>query len=237
VTPTYHDGYSLEREIDGTGVVITDYTDNDKKFFQGFDFCGYHRPLPQHILQGKDDCGSYLGGEFNGQRGMNIYDRMLNREEVLLDQTGEPVILLKRIWDGQQCSCMHTNRPHPKVKSCKKCFGTGMTGGYAQYLNKRREDLKLMVKFKDTLEDLKLTPHSHLEQAYEPQCWSLAMPALRDRDVVVRFDFSGDIEYMYEILNITKEKLLYTHYGRQNLSLKRMDKTDILYTFPFILFS
>ncbi len=51
------------------------------------------------------------------------------------------------------------------------------------------------------------------------------------------FDFSGDIEYIYEVLNVTKEKLLYTHYGRQNLSLKRMDKTDILYTFPFVLFS
>ena len=51
------------------------------------------------------------------------------------------------------------------------------------------------------------------------------------------FDFSGDIEYIYEVLNVTKEKLLYTHYGRQNLTLKRMDKTDILYTFPFVLFS
>ena len=94
-----------------------------------------------------------------------------------------------------------------------------------------------MVKFKDTLEDLKLSAHGHLEQQYEPQCWTLAMPAIRDRDVIVRFDFSGDIEYIYEVLNVTKEKLLYTHYGRQNLTLKRMDKTDILYTFPFVLFS
>jgi len=236
-TSTYHDGYGLEREVGGVGVVVNDYTDNDKKFFQGFDFCGYHRPLPQHILQGKGDCGSYLGGEFNGQRGMFLYDRMLNREEVLLDQSGEPIILLKRVWDGQQCGCMHTNRPHPKVKSCKACYGTGYAGGYAQHLNKRREDYKLMVKFKDTLEDLKLSPHSHLEQVYEPQCWTIAMPAIRDRDIVVRFDFSGDIEYMYEVLNVTKEKIMYTHYGRQNLSLKRMDKTDILYTFPFVLFS
>ena len=97
-TPTYFDGYESGREISNTGLVVTDYSESDKKFFQGFDFCGYHRAIPQNILQGNDDCGSYLGGEFNKTRGMNLFDRMLNREEVILDQTGEPVILLKRLW-------------------------------------------------------------------------------------------------------------------------------------------
>ena len=117
--PTYHADVDSDREIQNTGVVVNDYSDNDRKFFQGFDFCGYHTPLPQQILQGKNDCGSYLGGEFNGFRGMNLFDRMLNREEVLLDQVGEPVILLKRIWDGPTCSCATLRREHPSVKKCK----------------------------------------------------------------------------------------------------------------------
>ena len=114
--PTYHGDVDSDREVDNTGVVVNDYSDNDRKFFQGFDFCGYHMPLPQQIFQGNNDCGSYLGGEFNGFRGMNLFDRMLNREEVLLDQVGEPVILLKRIWDGQTCSCSTLRREHPSVK-------------------------------------------------------------------------------------------------------------------------
>ena len=56
-TPTYVDGYESGREIDGTGLVVTDYSDNDKKFFQGFDFCGYHRAIPQQVFQGENDCG------------------------------------------------------------------------------------------------------------------------------------------------------------------------------------
>lgn len=234
-TPTYFDGYESGREIDGVGLVVNDYTESDKKFFQGFDFCGYHRAIPQHIFQGKDDCGSYLGGEFNKTRGMHLFDRMINREEVILDQTGEPVILLKRIWDGPTCSCSDSRRQHPKVKSCKLCYGTGYSGGYAQYDYKRRSDGRIMVMFGDTLEDLKLGSHSHLEQLYEPSCWTLPSPAIRDRDLIVRFDFSDNMEYIYEILNVTKDKLFYRHYTRQRLALKRLDKTDIAYTVPYSL--
>jgi len=234
-TPTYIDGYESGREIEGTGLVVTDYTDNDNKFFQGFDFCGYHRAIPQRIFQGVDDCGSYLGGEFNKFRGMNLFDRMLNREEVILDQVGEPVLLLKRVWDGAICSCSDSRRMHPKIKSCKLCYGTGFTGGFSQYDYKRRSDGRVMVMFGDTTEDLKLGLHSHLEQQYEPQCWTLPNPAMRDRDLIVRFDFNDDVEYIYEILDITKDKLFYRHYTRQRLRLKRLDKTDIAYTFPYSL--
>ncbi len=232
-TPHFDSNTQSGREIKNTGLVITDYTDNDQKFFQGFDFCGYHRALPQNTLSGKDDCGSYLGGEFNGQRGMNLFDRMLNREEVLLDQTGEPVILLRRLWDGEKCSCSTSRRNHPKVKGCKKCFGTSYLGGYSQHLNRRREDLRTMVQFGDTKEDLKLGPHQHLEQDYEPQCWTIPTPAIRDRDLIIRFDYNDDIEYFYEVLNTTKDKLFFRHYTRQRLSLKRLDKTDIVYTFKY----
>ena len=233
-TPHYDANTQSGREIKNVGLVVTDYTDNDRKHFQGFDFCGYHRAMPQNTLSGKDDCGSYLGGEFNGMRGMNLFDRMLNREEVLLDQTGEPVILLRRNWEGEKCSCSTSRKNHPKVKSCKKCFGTGYLGGYTQHLNRRREDLRTMVHFGDTQEDLKLGPHQHLEQSYEPQCWTLPTPAIRDRDLIIRFDFNDDVEYFYEVLHTTKDKLFFRHYTRQRLSLKRLDKTDIVYTFNYI---
>lgn len=231
--PAFHDGYQSGREIQGIGLVVTDYEDNDRKFFQGFDFCGYHQPLPQQIFQGKNDCGSYLGGEFNGFRGMNLFDRMLNREEVLLDQVGEPVILLRRIWNGETCSCSNSRKVHPKIKGCKKCYGTGYVGGYEQFNYRRRSDGRIMVMFGDTQEDLKLTSQSHLEQDYKPSCWTLPAPAIRDRDLIVRFDFNNDVEFIYEVLNITKDKLFYRHYTRQKLNLQRMDKTDIVYTINY----
>ena len=231
--PTYSDGYQSDREISGTGLVVTDYGDNDKKFFQGFDFCGYHQAMPQQVFQGQNDCGSYLGGEFNGSRGMNLFDRMLNREEVLLDQVGEPIVLLKRIWDGNTCSCSDSRKMHPKIKSCKKCYGTGYVGGYTQHNYRRRSDGRLMVMFGDTQEDLKLSSQASLEQDYKPSCWTLPSPAIRDRDLIVRFDFNNDVEFVYEVLNITKDKLFYRHFTRQRLNLQRMDKTDIVYTVPY----
>ena len=234
-TPTYQDGYVSGREVDNVGLVVNDYTDNDKKFFEGFDFCGYHQAMPSNILANADDCPSYLGGEFNGMRGMNLFDRMLNREEVLLDQVGEPVILLRRLWNGQTCSCVNTRRAHPKVKSCKACYGTGYVNGYSQYDNLRRGDGRCMVSFADTVEDLKLGAHEHLEQVYEPSCWTLPAPAIRDRDLIVRFDFTGDLEYIYEVLDVAREKLFFKHYTRQKLRLKRMDKTDIVYTIKYNL--
>jgi hypothetical protein len=232
-TPIFEDGYQSGREIQGIGLVVTDYEDNDKKFFQGFDFCGYHQPLPQQIFQGKNDCGSYLGGEFNKMRGMNLFDRMLNREEVLLDQVGEPVILLRRIWNGETCSCSNARKMHPKIKGCKKCYGTGYLGGYEQFNYRRRSDGRIMVMFGDTQEDLSLTSQSHLSQDYKPSCWTLPAPAIRDRDLIVRFDFNNDVEFIYEVLNITKDKLFYRHYTRQRLNLQRMDKTDIVYTINY----
>jgi len=234
-TPTFHDGYDLQREVDNTGLVVTDYGDNDQKFFQGYDFCGYHRPLPQHTLNGVDDCGTYLGGEYNGFRGFNLWDRLIGREEVLLDQVGEPIVLLRRIWDGQICSCMGSRRMHPKVKSCKECFGTGYVGGYSQYSNLRREDKRVIISFADAVEDLKLGAAEHLEQDFEPSAWTVPIPAIKDRDLIVRFDFTDDQEYIYEVLKVSREKIVFRHFTRQRIELKRLDKTDIVYTFGWTI--
>ena len=60
-------------------------------------------------------------------------------------------------------------------------------------------------------------------------------PAVKDRDLLVRFDFNDDAEYIYEILDVTKDKLFYRHFTRQRLKLKRLDQTDIVYTIPYSL--
>lgn len=232
-TPTHRDGYSSGRELNLEGLTVTDYSDNDRVFHQGFDFCGWHDPRPDETLTGKDDCGTYQGGEFNGWRGLDVYDRMLNREEVLLGVTGEPVILLKRIWDGVVCSCMDSRRMSPKVKSCQECYGTGYVGGFTQFNNTRREDRRILISFDEATEDLLLGEKESLQQEFEPSAWTLPIPSIRDRDLILRFDFTNDVEFIYEVLNVGREKLFNRRFGRQRLSLKRLDKTDINYTFVF----
>jgi len=236
-TPTYQDGYDFERFVNGEGVVVTDYSDNDKVFYTGFDFCGWHDPRPEEVLTGKSgaDCGSYIGGEFNGFRGFNLYDRMLNREEVLLGVTGEPVILLKRIWDGITCTCMDSRKMSPKVKSCQECYGTGYSGGYLQYDNLRRTDRRILVSYSEASEDLSLGEQSHLRQEFEPSCWTTPIPAIRDRDLILRFDFTEDFEFIYEVLSVGREKIFNRRFGKQTIALKRLDKTDIVYTYDFNL--
>lgn len=232
VTPSYSEEHSgPERNLVGRSV--TNYEDQDRKFNQSYDYCGYHSKLPQKTLNGIDDCGTYLGGEFNGMRGFNIFDRMIAREEVLLDQTGEPCVLFKRKWSGQACSCTNNKGRHPRMKTCGACYGTGFVGGFDQFINRKRSDTRLQLSFGDTVEDLKLDANKGFNVQYEPSCWALPFPTIRDRDVILRFDYTNDTEYFYEVLDVSREKSIYLHYTRQRVRLKRLEKTDIYQTLQY----
>lgn len=234
-TPTFHDGYGFDRFLKGEGVVVNDYSDNDAIFHEGFDFCGWHDPMPDQVLNGVNDCGSYQGGQVNGWRGLNIYDTMLDREEVLLGVTGEPVILLKKIWDGITCSCVNSRKVSPKIRSCNICYGTGYVGGFNQFENLRRQDRRVLMSFDEATEDLMYGEKEGLQQEFDVSAWTMAMPSIRDRDMVLRFDYTEDREFIYEVLNVSREKIINRRYGRQRVSLKRLDKTDIAYTYPIDL--
>lgn len=233
-TPTYHEDNPSGRELNNVGLVITDSTLDDRRSFPGLDHCGYHQSLPEQIFRGQNDCGSYLGGEYNGFRGMHLFGRMADREEELLNQTGEHVIILKRKWQGEVCGCMTIRGVHPKKRTCNVCYGTGYIDGYDQYMNTRRQDGLSMVKFNEATDDLNLGSHQALNQNFEPQCWTLPMPQFRDRDIIIRLDYlAQNIEFIYEILNSSRERVFFSNYGRQKLSLKRLDKTSVIYQFPF----
>lgn len=232
-TPAFTWGNDPQKPQDRVGELVTDFSEDDKRFFQGFDYCGYHQALPDKILEGNDNCGSYLGGEFNGNKGFNIFDRVNARNEVLLEQVGEPCILLKRKWAGTVCDCMDLRREHPRNKTCIRCFGTGYVGGYDIYSNLRRNDRKVLLRFKETKEELEHHPSKHLNINMTVSCWTMPLPAIKERDIIVRFDFVNSFEYMYEVLDVTKERFVYKHYGRQSLNLQKMDRTDIVYTFDY----
>jgi hypothetical protein len=232
-TASYQDPVSTGRQNNSIGIIVPDFSDFEKMEHDGLDHCGYHKPLPWETLNGKNDCGTYLGGEYNGFRGMNLFQRAMDREEELMENVGEKCILMRRKWQGETCSCVTLRRQHPKVRSCRFCYGTGYVGGYDQIFNLRRADQRVMIRFYEAQEDLKLGDHTHLSQEFQPTALALFKPIVKDRDIVVRFDFTGDIEYVYEVLNVSRERFVFNKYGRQKLSIIRLDKTDILYQLPF----
>lgn len=223
------------RENNSIGFIVPNFSDFEKLEHDGLDHCGYHQPLPWQVLNNKNDCGSYLGGDYNGFRGIDIFQRAMDREEELMENVGEKCVLLRRLWSGETCTCVTLKRQHPKIRSCKFCYGTGYIGGYEQIFNLRRADQRVMIRFYEATEDLKLGDHSHLSQEFQPPAMALFKPIVKDRDVIIRFDFTGDIEYIYEILNVNRERFLFNKYGRQKLSTIRLDKTDIIYQVPFEL--
>lgn len=231
-TPTYQDGYNFDMELNYEGFVVTDFTPNDEKFFQGFDFCGWRDDRPDQVLFNKEDCGSYMGGEYNGFRGLNIYDRLLENSEVQLSTVGEPVILLKRIWEGKVCDCYDNRKSSSRHLACNECYGTTFAGGYDQYHYARRSDRRILMSFSESPDSVKYEEASGLSQNFEPNAWTMPSPAIRDRDLILRFDISEKRTFIYEIQNVTRSPIFGRLLGVQNLNLKRIDKTHIVYTYP-----
>src|SRR5258708_6515106 len=231
---TIADGYRQKTK----DILTTDLTFSDivNTGFPAFDFAGYHRTDPVMLLRG--DCiGSYIGGfmfcadGYNGVgrqlRGLPIQDSNLQRQEVLLSTTGEPVCLVKRRWTGTTCKCMLPYNEYPEAR-CTSCLGTGITVGYEQFFNPRRSDGRIMVRFDPTVDDL-IATDSGLESTLQPNCWGLAVPTIKERDFIVRFDEDGNEEFRYEVLNVTRNKLLLDQTGVEKFVAQRVRKTDILY--------
>jgi hypothetical protein len=204
--------------------------------FPRFDYCGSYRNLsPASFMQGQ--CSrSYFGGVQvrNGQRvrGSNVYTQMLQREELLLETTGEPFVLLRRMWTGSRCLC-YMNRREMADKRCPICFGVGIVSGYIQFFNPRRGDRRILLRIDATTDDLNHTDRG-LEPMVEPEGWSLPFPSIRERDILVRFNPNNTEESRFEVLTVTRNRVLFDNVGAQKLKMKKIPKTDISYQFPIV---
>lgn len=216
-------------------LVTTDFTleDGYHTGFEYFDYCGYHRYRPDELFNDQQ-CNTYVGGEYNGHRGLNLYDRMLANEEQLLEVTGEPSILLRRIWSGGVCICRTSRKDSAAVRSCALCFGTGFKGGYVQYFNPRRADNRIMVHFAPSDEEIAMKAQAGWDQTFTPGTWTLAVPSVKDRDVIVRFDEYGQMDWIYVVDSVSRGKLMFGRSARQKLKLSRLDKTNVLYQFKIV---
>lgn len=112
--------------------------------------------------------------------------------------------------------------------SVHNCFGTGLVTGYEQFYNPRRSDGRILVRFDPAVENFTRNEPG-LENEYKPNSWTLSIPSIKDGDFLIRFNKDGTEEFRYEVLDVTRNKIVENNYGRQQLSLTRVRKTDPIY--------
>lgn len=222
-------------------ILTTDLTGSDvfNTGFAAYDYAGWHRTDPTLLLSG--DCvGSYIGGQqfcadgYNGVgmqlRGLSIEEQNNQRQEILLNIDGEPVVLIKRQWTGITCECYMPSGEYPDDR-CARCFGTKFVVGWDQFYNPRRSDGRILVRFSPA-DDIVKQYEAGLESEMFADVWTLVVPTVKQRDIIVRFDQDGNEEFRYEIINVNRNKTVAGLSGGQHFKVQRIRKTDVAYQIP-----
>jgi len=235
---TNADGYRGQQDII-TGSKNLDVVDDINDGFPSWDHAGWDRNPVTDYLAGR--CiGTYFGGEFGcadgydstgPERGLSIGDHINMREEYLLEITGEPVTLVRRMWEGKNSKHYSPTRENTAYRGLDN-HGTGFVSGYDQYFNTRRSDGKILVRFGPTKEDFK-REDSGIENEFIPNCWTLVTPSVQDGDFIIRYNDDGSEEWRYEIIDVDRNRTFSEIAGGSNGAQKftavRVRKTDPIY--------
>jgi hypothetical protein len=226
----------------GFAQVTTDYLSTDLSAadaanvsFPEYDYAGYHRTDPVQLLSGT--CvGSYIGGQmgcidgngnYNIYRGFSLQDRNLQNQEMLLSVTGRPALLLHREQTGIICSCYQPSSEYQDDR-CPMCNGTKFVLGWEQYYDPRHSDGRLRIRVSPTAENLKMR-EAGLESELPFDMWSLAVPTIKTRDIIVLFDQANNEEFRYEVSDVVRNNTILGLEGMQKLKTFRIRKTDPAY--------
>jgi hypothetical protein len=203
--------------------------------FPMYDFAGYHRTDPVQLLNGT--CvGSYIGGEqgcIDGYgnvhmlRGLSLQDQNIQRQDVLLSVTGRPAVFIRRVQTGITCACYLASSEYPDDR-CPLCFGTKFVFGYEQYFNPRSSDGRIMVRAGPTDENTKMY-EAGLESEFPLSLWTLPVPTIKTRDVLVLFDQDDNEEFRYEVTTVTRNNTVIGQAGGQLIKVIRIRKYDPAY--------
>lgn len=228
--------------VDGYHQVLTDVLSSDLSAadaanvtFPEYDYAGYHRTDPVQVLDGT--CvGSYIGGEmgcidgygnYNILRGFSLQDQNTQRQDILLSVTGRSAVLIRRQQTGITCACYLPNSEYPDDR-CPKCYGTKFVFGYVQYYNPRSSDGRIMVRVGPTEENLKMY-EAGLESEFPLDIWTLTVPTIKTRDILVLFDQDDNEEFRYEVAGVTRNNTINGLDGGQHLRVFRIRKFDPAY--------
>jgi len=199
--------------------------------FESYPYDGYHGQSMIGYLTGTN--GSPYSSQYrkDGTRiscGLNWYDRLVQRHEMLLRSTGESVDLLRRKWTGERCPEHDLVRGQTRTR-CPICYGTNFVGGYVKFINIREPNGRIYIRVGPTEEDLELQ-ETGMWQKFIPSCWTLPTPTVRDRDVVITYDpDSSEETWRYEILAVTRNRGFQGRFTQQSFTMQRLDRTDPVY--------
>lgn len=230
------DGYhQVPKDLLSSDLEAADTSNVD---FPMFDFSGYHRTDPVQLLNGT--CvGSYIGGEqgcidgygnFNVIRGLSLEDQNTQREDTLLSVTGRPAVLLKRRWEGITSNTYLPSSEYPDDRGLDN-YGGKMVRGYEQYFNPRRSDGRILVRPGPTPENLRMR-ESGLESEFPLDFWTLTVPTIKTRDVLVLFDQNDNETFRYEVADVIRNDTILGLNAAQHLKTFRVRKFDPIYQIP-----
>ena len=230
---TEADGYrQVLKDLLSTDLSAADAANVD---FPTYDYAGYHRTDPVQLLDGT--CvGSYFGGEqgcidangnVNMVRGFSLQDINTQRQDMLLSITGRPVVLIKRVNTGITCSCYLASSEHQDDR-CVKCLGSKFVIGWEQYFNPRRSDGRILVRVGPTEENLK-RHEAGMESEFPIDLWTLTVPTIKTRDIIIMFDQDNNEEFRYEVAGVTRNNTIIGLNGGQHMKAIRIRKFDPAY--------
>jgi len=260
-----YNGAAYNQDSDGYRNVLEDIITEDHSAFEAanedfeqFPYCGFRTPNFVK-LHSSEQCGTYQGGRrmqiipgVNGGRpvpiagGLNIFEAAQQRSEVILGLTGECFSLLTRKTTGKKCPRLSIRSEHPHAR-CGTCFGTTFLGGYDRFVNQR--ELRpgeinpngfISMRVSPYANDLELTADRGLAQIDTVEAWTIAVPIIKDRDILIRYVYDEQLsvykeDYRYEVLNVTRSKLFFGKDGKQQVSMRKIDKTRDIYKYKVTL--
>ena len=225
------DGIHVEETTGPADLVSgTDQEDANNRF-PSYPYTGYHRNTIGEYLDG-GGASPYSrqihGGTEADRQGLYWYNRHIQRLETMIQATGEPVILLRRKWTGEVCPCYDGRRGQARNR-CPICYGTGFVNGYVRHVNPREAEGRIYCRVSPTEEDLDLQEDG-MRQKFIPNVWTLPMPVVRDRDVLVLFDpCTFEETWRYEALAVTRNRGFFRKFTRQTFNMHQFEKTDPIY--------
>lgn len=228
--------------LDGFDQVPIDYLSTDyhaadaaNVTFPEYDFAGYHRTDLVQLVDGT--CvGTYIGGQqgcidgygnYNVYRGISMQDQNTQRQDLKLQLDGQPACLIRRRQTGVICNCYLASSEYPDDR-CPYCLGGKFVLSYNQYFDPRHSDGRIRVRLSPTDEQLKMY-EAGLESEFPLPMWTLTVPTIKMRDVLVLFDQDDNESFRYEVGAVTHNQMFIGLDGGQNLKTFRVRKTDPIY--------
>jgi hypothetical protein len=88
-----------------------------------------------------------------------------------------------------------------------------------------------MVRLSPTAENLKMH-EAGLESEFPLDMWTLTVPTIKTRDIIVLYDQDDNESFRYEVSNVIRNNLILGLDGGQHLNTFRIRKFDTAYQIP-----